>query len=81
MTSITVNDLQESLELNQKALASLLGGNGGGWNCKQWYKVIGYKFTGKTKKQHGKYFKQKKIKYREYKCCFRDFYEYAWVRA
>ena len=81
MTSITLNDLQENFELNQNALASLLGGKGGGWNYRHWYEVIGYKFTGKTKKKHGKHFKQKKIKYREYKCAFRDFYKYQWVRV
>jgi hypothetical protein len=81
MASITINDLQENFELDKDALANLLGGSGGGWHCKHWYKVIGYKFTGKKKKRGKRVFHQKKIKYREYKCCFRDYYKYQWVRC
>ncbi len=80
MTRITVNDLQESLELNQNALANLLG-DSGGWTCKHWFEKIGCKFTNRTKRIRGKLFKQKRIKSREYKCCFRDFYEYKWVKC
>ena len=78
MASITINDLQENFELDKHALANLLGGHGG-WRCKHWTEVIGCKFTGKQRRRGRRIYHQKKVKYREYKCCFRDYYKYKWV--
>lgn len=63
MASISINDLQESFELDKKALATMLGGHGG-WHCKRWYEVIGWKFTANKKKKGKRIVYQKKINYR-----------------
>lgn len=78
MASIIINDLQESVELDKKALSNLIGGSGG-LHCKQWYDVIGRKFAGKKKNNGKRVFQQKKLKVRQWYRCFGAYCEYLWV--